>query len=492
MEKVNEKNNLFDNYTNYLYKVDNYEDIIENHQNKYVLFNPSIHYWIALDEIGVSIYNEIHNSSNLEIVKKNLIDKFSINDSIFNEDVLPFVEQLITSGFLSFNKTPKEASWMSKSCDISTVDRYPFRDIYISLTDKCNLNCLYCINKKERNIRLNNNSSLMISKDKIIDVLKEFKSMNGSKVIFTGGEPTLNNEFIEICREAKNIGLDPHFITNGTLLNSIDIDRLFEYVDSFTISLDSVIEKELQLLWGKSNIDVDKNIYAALERVNEFSLKKKRMTVVIKPIVSAININSLDKLVAAVNNILKDCEVSWAMTQFEKIDDIKANDLLSVTEEEYVSSTAQSLRASYVEAVNESTNKSANSLKRINGKINIFSLAHGGRLLPPKSPNLLSCNPSFYIAGNGDVFPCQCFEEGKYKIGNVFNDTLANMFENEIFKEIRAKLPINDIENKKCSKCELRFLCTNELGPCNINKNKIKDNCKQINIQKLFLQTQLS
>ncbi|HEX9060457.1 MAG TPA: radical SAM protein [Clostridia bacterium] len=487
MSTISKETNLFDNYTNYLYKVESYKSIIDNNQDTYILFNPSIHYWITLDEIGASIYNEIHNNNNISIVRRNLIDRFSINDSIFNEDVLPFIEELINNGFLSVNRTPGEADWMNETYDIDTIEKYPFNDIYISLTDKCNLNCIYCFNKKERHQRTNAKSDFKLSKDKIIEVLKEFKNMNGSKVVFTGGEPTLEGELVEVCTEAKNIGLEPHFITNGTLLNSIDIEKLSECVDSFTISLDSVEEKELEVLWGNPGISLHKSIFAALEKMNEFSLKKKKLTVIIKPIVSSINIGSLDKLVSVISEKLENCDLSWSMTQFSKINDADTDNLLSVTEDEYVKSTAQSLRNSYMLKYDKDNEKA----KIINNRINVFSLGHGGRELPPTSPNLLSCNPSFFIASNGDAYPCQCFENEKYRIGNVFNETLADLFQNEIFKTIRSKLPVNQIDDKMCLKCEFRFLCTNKLGPCEINKVKDRVNCKKTNIQKLYLQTQL-
>lgn len=488
MQTVSIKTDLFDNYTNYLYKVENYESIIENSQNTYILFNPSIHYWIALDDIGASIYNAVHNYNNMSIVKEKLMNQFQITDTVFEEDVIPFVEELIKNGFLSYTKTPAEADWMNAIYDINSVENYPFNDIYIGLTDKCNLNCIYCFNKEERHKRINNNSNTTISKDKIIEVLKEFKSFNGHKVIFTGGEPTLNNDLLEICNEAKNMGLETHFITNGTLLNSIDIEKLSECVDSITISLDSVIEKELEILWGNPGSVLENNIFVALEKLNEFSLNKKKLNITIKPIVSAININSLDKLVSVIEEKLCNCNLSWSMTRFDKINDLKVDNLLSVTEDQYITKVAQSLRNKYIIDCNQDNEQAK---KIISGRINVFSFCHGGRLIPPNSPSLLACYPSFYINGNGDVYPCQCFENDNYKLGNINNDTLKDMFENDIFKKIRAKLPKNQIDDQTCLKCELRFLCTNKLGPCAVNNDKDKTNCKQRNIQKLYLQTQI-
>jgi uncharacterized protein len=466
MQTVNKEINLFDNYTNYLYNVENYESIIDNNQNIYILFNPSIHYWITIDEIGTSIYNAIHTSNSLSIVKEKLINQYQINDSVFQEDVIPFIEELVQNGFLSYTKTTSEADWMNEIYDVNAIEKYPFNDIYISLTDKCNLNCIYCFNKHERHKRINSKSENMVSKDKIIDLLKEFKKLHGSKVIFTGGEPTLNNDLIELCNEAKNIGLETHFITNGTLLNSINIEELSECVDSFTISLDSIVDKELETLWGNPNSDIKNTIFSAFERINEFSSKTKKLSITIKPIVSAININSLDTLVYEISKKLCHCDLSWSMTQYSKIDNLDIDNLLSVNENDYITRVANSLRKTYIGDINQKEDRN----NRVSGKINIFSFGHGGRLIPPKSPSPLACYPSFFVTSNGDVFPCQCFENDDYKLGNIQNDSLAKMFQNDIFKKIRAKLPINQIDDESCTKCEFRFLCTNKLGPCAISE----------------------
>lgn len=487
MQNIDENITLFDNYTNYLYKVDNYESIINNDQNIYILFNPSIHYWITIDDIGASIYKAIHSSNSLNSVKDKLIQQYQINDSIFHEDVIPFIEELIQNGFLSYSKTPAEAEWMNEIYDVNAIEKYPFNDIYISLTDKCNLKCIYCFNKDERHKRMRSKSDARVSKDAIIEMLKEFKKMHGTKVIFTGGEPTLNNDLIEICIAAKSIGLETHFITNGTLLNSINIEEISECVDSFTISLDSIVDKELEILWGNPNSDIKNTIFSAFERLNEFSLKNKKLSIIIKPIVSSININSLDNLVSEISKKLCHCDLSWAMTQYSKIDNPEVDNLLTIKENDYITSVAHSLRKTYIEDINQKDEK--NNI--ISGKINIFSFGHGGRLIPPVSPSLLACYPSFFVTSNGDVFPCQCFENDDYKLGNIQTDSLAKMFENDIFKKIRVKLPINQIDDKSCTKCEFRYLCTNKLGPCAINKDRDKTNCKQINIQKLYLQTQL-
>lgn len=100
--------------------------------------------------------------------------------------------------------------------------------IYILLTDKCNLKCSMCIRGRQKGANLD------------FDVLKNstwIDELIHHDIVLTGGEPTLNPRFVEIldflCNKAKTVTIT----TNGTInsyLNSIILkDNLY-----FQISID--------------------------------------------------------------------------------------------------------------------------------------------------------------------------------------------------------------------------------------------------------------
>lgn len=100
--------------------------------------------------------------------------------------------------------------------------------IYILLTDKCNLKCSMCIRGCQEGGNLDFDTLMNSS---WIDELKQHD------IVLTGGEPTLNPRFLEIlnffCKKSKTVTIT----TNGTINNYIDSvilrDNLF-----FQISID--------------------------------------------------------------------------------------------------------------------------------------------------------------------------------------------------------------------------------------------------------------
>lgn len=85
--------------------------------------------------------------------------------------------------------------------------------VYFHVTQRCNLNCTYCYNKKNLNL------SKELDTKNIIKILNKLKKINVEVVNFTGGEPLLRNDIEEILKEAKKLKFNVCLLTNGTLLN---------------------------------------------------------------------------------------------------------------------------------------------------------------------------------------------------------------------------------------------------------------------------------
>ena len=54
-------NELYINFKNYIYEIEN---------NKFLIYNPAIHYWISVDEIGKEVFECIENFSTTNLLKK--------------------------------------------------------------------------------------------------------------------------------------------------------------------------------------------------------------------------------------------------------------------------------------------------------------------------------------------------------------------------------------------------------------------------------------
>lgn len=112
------------------------------------------------------------------------------------------------------------------------------RDLRISLTDRCNFRCVYCM---EPDVRFAPRDSLL-TPDEIVRVARVAESLGVRKVRLTGGEPTLHPALTEIIagiRAATTVEIA--MITNASRLSR---GALREWkaagLDRLTISLDSL------------------------------------------------------------------------------------------------------------------------------------------------------------------------------------------------------------------------------------------------------------
>lgn len=91
--------------------------------------------------------------------------------------------------------------------------------IYLLLTERCNLNCKMCIREDKTN------KELTLAELKDLVSLEEFAEHN---IVITGGEPTLCKEFVPIVSYLKGICKSISICTNGTT----DFYVNKEFVDS--------------------------------------------------------------------------------------------------------------------------------------------------------------------------------------------------------------------------------------------------------------------
>jgi radical SAM protein with 4Fe4S-binding SPASM domain len=106
--------------------------------------------------------------------------------------------------------------------------------LFISVTNKCNLNCMHCgPDSHSKNKHL-------IKKEDFISLIRQFRKMGGKVVSFTGGEPFTRKDFLEIVKYTIDHKLKIIIETNGLLINSEITNRLAAFRKSirFCISID--------------------------------------------------------------------------------------------------------------------------------------------------------------------------------------------------------------------------------------------------------------
>lgn len=122
-----------------------------------------------------------------------------------------------------------------------SLDR-PLRDLRISITDRCNFRCPYCMPRDHygpghRFLPVGE----QLSADEIVRLASIFVSLGVTKIRLTGGEPLLRPDLVEIVRRLHGLGIpDLALTTNGALLHRLAGPLARAGLRRLTVSLDSL------------------------------------------------------------------------------------------------------------------------------------------------------------------------------------------------------------------------------------------------------------
>ncbi len=146
------------------------------------------------------------------------------------------------------------------------IDRYGRHLNYlrISLTDHCNLRCLYCM-PEEMVFRP---SAELMQDDEILAMVSLFVSLGFDKIRLTGGEPTIRANVVNLVQQIADVsGVNTiTMTTNGVLLSRLAKSLAEAGLQRVNISLDTLNPEKFQTLtrWGSLE-DVWAGIQAAEE-----------------------------------------------------------------------------------------------------------------------------------------------------------------------------------------------------------------------------------
>ena len=127
--------------------------------------------------------------------------------------------------------------------DIRDTMRRPVRDLRISVTDRCNFRCTYCMPKEIFNKDYEFLSrELLLGFDEIERITRTFVGFGVKKIRLTGGEPLLRKGVEDLIHKLAQIeGLDDLTLTTNASLLARKAEALAAAgLDRVTVSLDSM------------------------------------------------------------------------------------------------------------------------------------------------------------------------------------------------------------------------------------------------------------
>lgn len=147
----------------------------------------------------------------------------------------------------------------------------PVYYLRISVTDRCNLKCQYCMPDRLKNLY----HSEILSYEEITRIIKIAASMGFYKVRLTGGEPLIRNNITLLIQHISQIpGIkDLSITTNGVLLAEMAKDLFDAGLRRINVSLDTLNPEKYRYI---THVDAFPYVWKGIKRALEigfFSIK---------------------------------------------------------------------------------------------------------------------------------------------------------------------------------------------------------------------------
>jgi cyclic pyranopterin phosphate synthase len=147
----------------------------------------------------------------------------------------------------------------------------------ISITDRCNLRCKYCIPKKGVHLKSHDE---ILRIEEITAIVREAAQLGVSKVRLTGGEPLIRRGVTKLIRNIATIdGIqDLAMTTNGTLLSKYAEELSLSGLKRVNISINSLSERKYQEITRGGKLS---DVLRGIEAAYKFKLTPVKLNVVL-------------------------------------------------------------------------------------------------------------------------------------------------------------------------------------------------------------------
>ncbi|MFM9944061.1 MAG: GTP 3',8-cyclase MoaA [Bacteroidia bacterium] len=139
----------------------------------------------------------------------------------------------------------------------------------ISLTDRCNLRCTYCMPSEDMKFALH---STLMTADEIYSIAKIFVNLGVKKIRLTGGEPLVRKDARQIIELLSELPVELTLTTNATKTHDFIEDFKKAGIKSVNVSLDTFDKEKFFSITRRNDFEkVWQNIHKLID--NDFHVK---------------------------------------------------------------------------------------------------------------------------------------------------------------------------------------------------------------------------
>ena len=362
--------------------------------DKFLVLNPSVPSWVVTNSNGVrliKIFSEtLSTQETLRVTRRAKLP---------DRKVVEFLNAVTREELFAVPPVP---------------DRKPYqlRAVYLNMTERCNLNCVYCFAAA----RVESSERLTFDDyAKILDAVKRHNAC--AEIIFTGGEPLMSPLTVPVAQHAKSLGFARKLMTNATLIDADNVKMLVDTFDEFKISVDGSDATLHDFYRGNGSFS---RTIKAVDLLDELGADVKLAMVVTK--------KNIDDVATA-------AKIFGGRLTFQPLfpfGNAKTKSDLHLTGGEYFSALKSAGVVPFMDLPN---------VLKAHGK-KIFKCALG--------------DAEVSISCSGDMYPCQLLHYAEFKIGNIKRASFDELYNSARAEKFKAHT-VDEISG--CRTCDLKFLC---------------------------------
>jgi radical SAM protein with 4Fe4S-binding SPASM domain len=379
-------------------------------EGKHLFLQPGAPDWMVVNQNGAILLSRCDGATMEEVVGPG-------GESVREQATALFAEALARGVLVDVSGARGEAELGRVGREQRAVPQR-LSMVHLKLTNQCNLQCSYCYAGSGK-------PSDVLTWGELKSIARDVATLSDSVAyVLSGGEPLLHPSALDFAERVKAAGNTVHLLTNGTLIDEVNAERIAAVADLVKISLDGSSEAVHSATRGRGN-------FARAVRAIEL-LSDCGANVVVAMTVTREN---RDDIAAMVARYGAGHEVGLALQPLFKAGRGSAADRLALTGVEYYRALAAVDGVAPMGAVGR-------KLKALRGR--------GAR-------RCAMAEREISISETGDVYPCQLLHEERFRAGNVRERSVAEIYaESEVFARMR-EISVDTLE--KCSACAVRYLC---------------------------------
>lgn len=390
-------------------------------EQKLLVIFPEKPFWFVGDLSILEIVKYFSGEIDLETLKYVLENKFdySVDEE---KEVVSYVEKLFES-----------ANLFSKNVDIDENVCEIFPNAVINVTRNCNLSCKHCYANAGNECF--DNELNFEEMQKVIDTIVDLynKHSYDKRVLLSGGEPFLRKDILDIIEYIHSRNAIPAINTNGLLISRKHLETLKRCECELLVSLDGATKETHEYIRGQftyqatlesikmlTDYGVNTKISMTVHKDNICELESF-LDIAKRYRVNGVAINPLNVFCRAEENGLKRVKISELYNKLRLLSKKSEANFYYVSRTDYANLGAVLL---------------------MNIKFHYCGVG----------------SASLVIDYNGYIYPCYNTMCEGFKLGNIKENDIFEIWKNsKILKKLR-KLNVNEFSND-CKICEVKYYC---------------------------------